>query len=85
MSEVICGRSPIEIRDDAIETLYAEFGVEIEQLGITLDEMLECDHYSIIRIQKRLWKQFNINLDARQQAAERYRWRCHYSRMGVIA
>ena len=81
---IVYGRSPLEIRDDMIEMLFEEFYVELDQLNITLDAMLELDDYEIVDVKRKVWAQVRINDRKKAIADERYRWRMHYSNMGVL-
>ena len=75
--EVTHGRGPLEIRDDAIEALFDEYSRELEQLGITLDYLLDMDPLNLWREQERCFIQWRKNEDAAYQ--HRVRMRSRYT------
>jgi len=80
--EPIFGRSPIEVRDDDIEMLFDEFSRELEQLGITLDVLLETEPLDLYLIKRKVAAQFKKNSDAEYKARERYRDYLAWERSG---
>jgi hypothetical protein len=59
--EPITGRSPEQIRDDIAQMLLDEFLTELLQLGVSMEELLEMDHYQIDTFRKKVWKQWRKN------------------------
>ena len=76
------GRGPLEIRDDAIEALFDSYERELEQLGITLDFLLDLDPLDLWRQQERAFCQWRKNEDAAYLARERYRQRLAWEDSG---
>lgn len=50
--ETTFGRSPEEIRDDLAIMLVEDFSDELTQLNLTLDDLLEMDHYEIEKVKR---------------------------------